>query len=271
MIIFTDLDASLLNHDDYSFEDAKPALSIIKNLNIPLIITTSKTRKEIEILQKELQIYDPFISENGGGIFFQKGYRGFYITNCKSVDNYCLIQLGKAYSQIVDFEKRVMKEILLKGFYFMSLEEIAELTGLTTQQAKLAKEREFTEPFILYEKDKYALLEKKADKEDIKITKGGRFFHFIGKNQDKGKAVKLVKDIFEKNTGKKFLSVGLGDSKNDIPMLEVVDIPILIRKPDGSYENFEKEGLIKSRYSGSRGWNEAMFKVFNHVGISSPE
>ena len=48
LIIFTDLDGSLLNHEDYSFQDAAPALERVRACNIPLIFTTSKTRKEIE-------------------------------------------------------------------------------------------------------------------------------------------------------------------------------------------------------------------------------
>ncbi len=267
LIIFTDLDGSLLNHEDYSFSDAKPALSIIKEKKIPLIITTSKTRKEIEVIQNDLDIYDPFISENGGGIFFPIGYRNFIIENCRVVENYCLVQLGIDYSQIVKFEKRVMKDIKLKGFYFMSVEEIARLTGLSLEQAKLAKEREFTEPFVLYEEEKLPDLEKLSKKEGIKITKGGRFYHFIGENQDKGKAVKITQEIFEKNSGKRLITVGIGDSKNDIPMLDVVDIPVLIRKPDGTYEDFEKENLLKSEFPGSKGWNQVVLEILKKYKI----
>ncbi len=264
LIIFTDLDGSLLDHYTYSFEKAKPALSMIKKNQIPLIITTSKTRKEIEIIQKKLDIKEPFISENGGGIFFPEGYRNFHIENCLSVENYCLIQLGKSYREIVEFEKDIIKKVKLKGFYFMSVEEIANLTGLSIEEAKLAKEREFTEPFVLYEEDKLSFLEKKAKERGIKITKGGRFYHFIGENQDKGKAVKIVKDIFEKNTGEKVISVGIGDSKNDIPMLEVVDIPVLIKKYDGTYESFSSKNLIKSEYPGSQGWNQVVINILNN-------
>ena len=55
-IIFTDLDGTFLNHHDYSFEESKQALQKIKQNNIPLIFTTSKTRIEVEELQKKVQI-----------------------------------------------------------------------------------------------------------------------------------------------------------------------------------------------------------------------
>lgn len=72
LVIFTDLDGSLLNHEDYSFTAARPSIERIKTAGIPLIITTSKTRLEVERLQQEMGIREPFIVENGGGIFFPR-------------------------------------------------------------------------------------------------------------------------------------------------------------------------------------------------------
>ncbi|MEN6467293.1 MAG: HAD hydrolase family protein, partial [Syntrophaceae bacterium] len=74
MIIFTDLDGSLLDHEDYSFEAARPSIERIKRLGIPLVMTTSKTRREVELLQREMGMSAPMIVENGGGIFCPPGY-----------------------------------------------------------------------------------------------------------------------------------------------------------------------------------------------------
>ena len=46
---------------------------------IPLVFVTSKTRAEVVRLQEEMGIREPFIVENGGGIFFPRGYRNFCI------------------------------------------------------------------------------------------------------------------------------------------------------------------------------------------------
>ena len=66
-LIFTDLDGTFLNHSDYSFEDSKEALEKISQKNIPLIFTTSKTKVEVELLQKKVGIKEPFIIENVSG------------------------------------------------------------------------------------------------------------------------------------------------------------------------------------------------------------
>ncbi len=79
LIIFTDLDGTLLDYSTYSFEAAIPALQLLKEKNIPLIICSSKTGKEIEHYRKKLGNTHPFISENGGGIFIPKGYFDFRV------------------------------------------------------------------------------------------------------------------------------------------------------------------------------------------------
>ena len=49
IIVFTDLDSTLLHPKTYSFDAAMPALKLIKEKDIPLILCSSKTRAEIEV------------------------------------------------------------------------------------------------------------------------------------------------------------------------------------------------------------------------------
>ena len=69
IIIFTDLDGTLLDHTNYGFEAALPMLDFIKTNDIPLIIVTSKTKNEVIRIQELLGFKAPFIIENGAGIF----------------------------------------------------------------------------------------------------------------------------------------------------------------------------------------------------------
>lgn len=72
LIIFTDLDGTLLHPMTYSFEEAMPALKLCRERGIPLILCSSKTRAEIEVYRQRLKNEHPFIPENGGGIFIPK-------------------------------------------------------------------------------------------------------------------------------------------------------------------------------------------------------
>ena len=265
IIIFTDLDGTLLNHNDHSFEDARPSLERIKRKDIPLIITTSKTRKEVENLQKILEIKEPFIVENGGGIFFPGGYQGFKIKNSLHRPPYTIVELGKPYAEIRRFIKIVGKQFGIRGFGDLTSQEIMEFTGLSVEDAKMAKEREFTEPFILERESDLEVLNDLALREGMKVVRGGRFSHLLSIHQDKGKAVKIVKDIFRENCGEEIVAIGLGDSENDQEMLRNVDIPVLIPNYDGGYEELDLRNLIKSKYPGSKGWNESVKEILNDL------
>lgn len=72
IIIFTDLDGTLLHPNIYSFAKARPALNLIKEEGIPLVLCSSKTRAEMEVYRERLGNNHPFVSENGGGIFIPK-------------------------------------------------------------------------------------------------------------------------------------------------------------------------------------------------------
>ena len=87
--------------------------------------------------------------------------------------------------------------------------------------------------------------------------------------QDKGRAVAETTRLFQARCPDKIVTVGLGDAENDYPMLKVVDIRVLIPKPDGSFENMALAGLRKSPYPGSRGWGEAITAILDDFQVAS--
>lgn len=263
LIIFTDLDGSLLNHEDYSFAAARPSIERIKMAGIPLIITTSKTRPEVERLQQDMGIREPFIVENGGGIFFPRGYRNLMIGNGERHGDYTLIRIGTTTSRIRNFLKKISARFDIRGFGDLTTEEISELTGLSHDLAEMAKRREFTEPFLLKRPEDIGCLGALAAAEDLKVTRGGRFYHLIGKGQDKGVAIRIVMDILQINSVEELTSIGLGDSENDLTMFEQVDIPVLIPRPGKGYLDIQLPGMIRAKAPGAKGWNDVVQRLLN--------
>jgi mannosyl-3-phosphoglycerate phosphatase len=259
-IIFTDLDGTFLNHDDYSYSDSLLGVRKILSENIPLIFTTSKTKIEIETLHERLKINEPFIIENGAALFIPKNYKEFDFSFLEEYENYYIYQFGLSYKKILEFYNKYKEEFEILGFSDMNNWELMKYTKLDSQIANLAKQRDFTEPFILKNESKLKALEKIAFEYGIKITKGGRFYHLIGINQDKGKAVSETVKIFEKVFNTKFKTIALGDGQNDIPMLENVDVPIIIKNHKGGYVNCKIKNIQKSTYKGSTGWSEMVLK-----------
>ncbi|MCE5265127.1 MAG: HAD-IIB family hydrolase [Deltaproteobacteria bacterium] len=266
MIIFTDLDGSLLDHEDYSFEAARPSIERIKRLGIPLVMTTSKTRREVELLQREMGMSAPMIVENGGGIFCPPGYGNLAIDRGERQGEYTVIRVGTTYSAVRRFVEKAAAAFGIRGFGDMAPAEIAALTGLSLEKAALAKEREFTEPFLMEESEKLRPLAEAASAEGLKITRGGRFHHLIGVDQDKGVAVRIAGELFRMDSGEELVTIGLGDSANDLPMLEQVDIPVLIARPDGKHLDIELPGLIRAKAPGSRGWNDCVSRLLRECG-----
>jgi mannosyl-3-phosphoglycerate phosphatase len=261
VLIFTDLDGTLLDADNYSFKEALPALKEVKKRKIPLILCSSKTKAELELYQKKLKIEDPFISENGGAVFIPKGYFRQIPIGHKKKGKYLVLELGTPYQQIRRKFLEVFNELNLKAVSFGDLkaEEISSLLNLSKTEAKLARKREYDEPFYFLEKakaEKIKLAEKEFNKSGLGLTSGGRLFHLTGGN-DKGKAVKFLVQLYKSNWGNALLTIGLGDSSNDLSMLESVDIPVLIRKKDDSYEQniIDKLKVNKAQGIGPRGWN----------------
>jgi len=269
LIIFTDLDGTLLDHYTYSFEKALPALTLLKEKNISLIICSSKTRKEIEYYRKKLDNHHPFISENGGGIFVPTEYFKFQISNFKYEENgkYRIIRLGAKYSDL----RKALLELYsegfnVKGFGDMTAEELADIANMSIDEARMAKERDFDEPFIFKGDDvELKRLFESINAKGFNYTQG-RFFHILG-DSDKGKAVSILIDIYKKKFGE-IVTIAIGDSPNDMPMLEKVDYPVIVQKPDESYDpKINIPNLIRADGIGPTGWNKAISRFVSNIKI----
>src|SRR6516162_3914161 len=77
LVIFTDLDGTLLDHQDYRWTAAQPALRALARAHCPLIVVTSKTRAEVGPILLALARREPFVVENGGAIYIPAGYFPF--------------------------------------------------------------------------------------------------------------------------------------------------------------------------------------------------
>ena len=254
-VIFTDLDGTLLDSNTYSYEKANDALELTKKLMIPLVFCTSKTRAEIEFWRKKIGNKDPFISENGGGIFIPKGYFSFDFQFDKEFKNFYLIRLGTDYSKLINFINFLKEKYGIQSFSDMSAEEIAKDADLEILQAKLAKKREFDLPFkILNIKQKENILNE-IKKHGLNFTVGGRYYHLLG-NNNKGEAVSILSELFRKEYGE-VKTIAIGDSQNDFQMLDAVNEGFLVKKKNGSYAS-NKYG--KANSIGPEGWNNIVRK-----------
>ena len=258
-IIFTDLDGTLLDQSNYSFADAQPALQRVAASATPLIMCSSKTRRELEDYRRLLNSPHPFISENGGGIFIPRGYFPFAVA-AEPADEYQLIRLGTPYAEIrkqfVCLREQFHAKV--RGFADMSVAEVAALTGLAGKNALAAQQREFDEPFIFDGAPDQDFLNA-IEAAGLRWTQG-RFFHIMGRH-DKGRAVCMLIALYRRQFGET-RSIALGDSLNDLAMLVDADQAVLVKHADGSFDSrIDMAGLLKTRLPGPAGWNETVLDL----------
>jgi mannosyl-3-phosphoglycerate phosphatase len=273
LIVFTDLDGSLLDGTTYSYKAATPALTALREQGIPLVLVSSKTRAEMEPLRQRLDHCDPFIVENGGAVFIPPGLFDFPLERMRTRSPYQVIELGLPYHMLREVLKQIEDavETPLQGFGDLSVESIMQMTGLPHADAILAKQREYDEPFLL--QGPQALIEEVCRQivtRGLRWTKGGRLFHLMGEN-DKGEAASVLIRCYHRQQSmrgqaERIETVGIGDSINDASLLAMVDYPILVQKPDGSYDSdIHLSGMIRAAGIGPVGWNEAVLELLAQV------
>ena len=265
-VIFTDLDGTLLDHSSYAWKEAKPALDLCKRLQVPLILVSSKTSAEINVLRRELGLTAPFISENGGGIFFPE--EGSHPVPPEAVLEAGLWKwsLGRPYELLVKSLREIRDELgwKIRGFSDMTPEEISRLTGLDSESTRLASLREYDEPFLLAddgEREPDALYDA-AKQRGLSITSGGRFYHLHGKT-DKGESVEKLVAWYSEHRSQ-VITMALGDSPNDFSMLKRVNHPVLIRS-SRQFPGVQQmiPGLQITKEKGPKGWNVAVLDLLN--------
>lgn len=256
VVVFTDLDGTLLDAETYSFEGAQPSLEELRRRDIPLVACTSKTAAETRHFLRRLEIEAPYIVESGAAVYLPEGKRA----------------LAVPYADVLQGmeELRTCTGGAVRGFNDMTPDEVARETGLPLELAVLAKQREFDEPFTLLREEPGwpAKLEAVAARRRLRITKGGRFWHLHG-DTDKGRAVEVVLSSY-RSRGGPISSIGAGDSAMDLPLLEAVDIPVIVAKPGGGYDNVLMERVQSPVLSGepgpggwSRGIGEALTRLIS--------
>jgi mannosyl-3-phosphoglycerate phosphatase len=266
LVVFTDLDGTLLDHNTYEYTPALPALNRLRKTSTPLVMVSSKTRIEIEILRKELNNNDPFVPENGGAVCIPDTTELPVPDAAIKMDSYSVVLLGKTAAEIAPLFNRLAENFPIRALSKMSAAEISRITGLTTEQAETARKREFGEAFILDDPNipETELSEAVADL-GLRLTRGGRFYHLLGDN-DKGKAVTILTDIY-RHLWENVITAGIGDAPNDLPLLAAVNHPFLVTGPDGNHRDLDLTNLTRIPLSGPAGFNLAVTRLLDRLRV----
>ncbi|MFO7996623.1 MAG: bifunctional mannosyl-3-phosphoglycerate synthase/mannosyl-3 phosphoglycerate phosphatase [Dehalococcoidia bacterium] len=257
-LIFTDLDGTLLHPVSYSYAAALESVRKLQEARIPIVFCSAKTMAEQQMYRQELDIEDPFIIENGTAIVVPKDYFRFSFSFSRIIDDYFVIELGVPYEEVRNRlkELREKRELKIICFGDLTTEEVSKVTGLNLMMAALAKQREYTETVITEGDKKQVQSTLAAIKEaGLDYTFGGKFYE-VCLGGDKGKAVKILMELFKLNFGDAY-TIGIGDSLNDFEMLAAVDLPILVQTADKHWNKLNVKNLKRVPGVGPEGWARA--------------
>jgi mannosyl-3-phosphoglycerate phosphatase len=264
LIVFTDLDGTLLDQNTLSYQASLPTLRKLQALKMPVILCSNKTRAEVEPLWRELGLEEPFIIENGGAICFNPNSLPSPLESARFDGRLNVLELGSPIGELraglAEAARRL--HVRVRSFSDLNAKDIIELTGLPRQRAQAAAQREYDEPFLIDEPGRERMLATALRMKGFTVTKGERFFH-LSRGSDKGKAARLLTDLYGKD-GSSYLSVGLGNSASDLALLLAVERAILIRNPDRSWDSTITQhipGIRKTMRIGPEGWAESVEKI----------
>lgn len=230
-LVFSDLDGSLLDHDSYRYDAAKPLLELLESLRIPLMLVSSKTRAEMLALRSEMGNEHPFVVENGAAILIPEKYFLRAPADCELQDGYWVKTFApprEQWAPVLD-ELRAQLPERFTDFASAGTDGIAEMTGMSLEKSALANERQYSEPVQWRGTDEeLALFLQVLSEAGARVVRGGRFYAISG-DGDKGSALEWLRQQFVlAASAHAVYDLAIGDGQNDVPMLEAAHRALLI-------------------------------------------
>ncbi|BDH45341.1 mannosyl-3-phosphoglycerate phosphatase [Salmonella enterica subsp. enterica serovar Choleraesuis] len=257
LLIISDLDGTLLDHHNYSWEPARSWLETLRRQGIPLILCSSKTSAEIRELQQELDLSGlPFIAENGGLISLDVRWN-----DSPHYPHYIPDITATAIDVILE-EIRQQLGFRFTTFSDVTAETISEWTGLAPDRAELAQQREASQTLIWRDdEEQFSKFRQLLAHQGLALIEGGRFFHVQGERATKGKALHWLTTHYQQREDHARITVGLGDGPNDISMLEATDYAVIVKgynRHGVSLSYQAPQRVYRTTQYGPEGWSEGL-------------
>ena len=137
---------------------------------------------------------------------------------------------------------------------------------LKGKQIDKALKREWSVPFLTPPQKYIDKLNKLNRKYDINIFQGNRMSHLLDKRSHKGKAVSKLKEYLKETSA---YVIALGDSHNDLPLLQAADRSIVIPGISGPNDSL-KAGIASGEFMLSpephgKGWSISVNEIINDL------
>jgi mannosyl-3-phosphoglycerate phosphatase len=230
VLVFCDLDNTLFEPRTFCLDRSRSnAFDRLERRHLRIVLCSIRTRVELELMQRELGLHQPFICEDGGALFVPRGYFGHALEQAADVAGYQAVEFGRDYVEIVDalhgIAGYVQTEII--GFDDMSVDEVAVESEVPLLQARLAKLRSYSEAFRIVDPSPAAgvRLLKAIRGAGFDCTKRGRYHYISGRHRDRAR--QMLRALYRKAIGP-FITVAVGDDPANLGYLKDAEIPLVV-------------------------------------------
>jgi mannosyl-3-phosphoglycerate phosphatase family protein len=256
----------------------RAVLELLAREDIPLVLCSSQTRAELELVNQAVGFTHPVIAESGGALFIPARYFGVDVPEARLVAGYQIVQFGKPYAEVVSGLQHAADwlHIDVLGFHDMSVEDVAAECGMTLLEARLAKLREYTELFRIRDAQENSSerLLRAFRALSLHCTSHGDYQQ-VAFHADAGEAVDVLCMLY-REAMPSVLTVGVGGSLADVSLLRRMDIPLIVDQDDPNLGWPLHAKVPRARITsgaGVAGWADAIITTIEAIrreGALSP-
>ncbi len=272
-VVLTSIDGCLLDPETNSCGAARQALAALERRSIPVILISQRTRAELEPLRTQLQLYHPFICEDGMGLYLPESYFPDSIldSSWSHRSPYACQSFGLAYDRL----RQVLKEMRsrlqadLLGYGDWTAMELAMALGISQAEAERMQQREFSE--VLGYAGDPELLRTALRERSLSLTghqlvlspltfpsQIAQWFLTGEQRTDSPRAADRVLECYRRQLGS-LTALGLGSGLSDLQYLRRVQQAVVLPGPQSQdlWEQRETHWQ-QGELPGPEGWNEVV-------------
>ena len=212
-------------------------LEALARERIMLVFCSRRTRAQVEGTRQTFGVFHPFVCEGGGAAFVPERYYGADVENTRKVGGYHAVEFAQPYAQVVETLRRAADRLNLGvlGFNDMSVEQVARECGVSLLEARLAKLREYSEPFRLLRANPVAerRLFRALESAGL-VCRSGEAFHEVSSAKGPQAAIAVLTTLYRMAFGT-VLTAGVRDVAEPEGILPYVDLaldPVAVERSD---------------------------------------
>ena len=259
-VVVSGIDGGLLDPATKEYDPARPAIAALARLRVPLVLCSTRPRREVELVSRLFGLGAPMIVENGAVLVVPDGHLGHGVPGGRWDGECHVLQLGPPRERLREALADVAAAARVEVRAATDLRSGERLrAGLAGLLGSAPRGHEHTEPFLLDREEDALALAREAEARGLRVARGERLYYLCG-GADKGLAVRTLLSLYERE-GTLPRAIALGAWQVDLPMLRAVHRPIVLPGPGGRVEPrlaAELPHAERARRGGPEGWNDAV-------------